>query len=250
MKTNSDNIPRVIPVLLLKDSGLYKTVKFSDPKYVGDPINAVRIFNDKEVDELLILDINAGKNKKEPDYGLLESIVSEAFMPIGYGGGINSLSQVKRLLKLGIEKIILNSVFYENESILKELVDNFGSQSIVASLDYKKNLFGNKYPFFINASKHKKIDLITYAKHLESLGVGEIILQSIDRDGTFLGYDLEQIKAVSNAINIPLVACGGAGKISDLREAINSGASAAAAGSIFVFNGIHKAVLISYSNKI
>ena len=194
MKTNSDNIPRVIPVLLLKDSGLYKTVQFDDPKYVGDPINAVKIFNDKEVDELLILDITAGKNKKGPDYDLLESIVSEAFMPIGYGGGISSLIQAKRLFNLGIEKVVVNSTLYENETILNELVANFGSQSVVASLDYKKNLFGKKYPFFINATKKIKVDLVTYARHLESLGVGEIIFHSVDRDGTFTGYDLEQIK--------------------------------------------------------
>jgi cyclase len=250
MKSSSGNLPRVIPVLLLKESALYKTVKFADSKYVGDPINAVRIFNEKEVDELVILDINASKDKKGPDYDLLESIVSEAFMPIGYGGGVNSLLQAKRLFNLGIEKIIINSALYQNESLLYDLVANFGSQSVVACLDYKKNIFGKKFPVFLNATKNKKVDLITFAIHLESLGVGEIILHSVDRDGTFTGYDLEQIKAVSYAINIPLVACGGAGKISDLADAIRAGASAVAAGSIFVFNGIHKAVLISYNNKI
>lgn len=243
-------MPRVIPILLLKDSGLYKTIKFGEPKYVGDPMNALKIFNDKEVDELIILDINATKSNKGPDFNLLESIVSEAFMPIGYGGGINSLSQAKKLFNLGIEKIIINSVLFDNETLIKDLVANFGSQSIVASLDYKKTLFGEKYPFFLNATKRKKIDIINYAIHLEKLGVGELILHAVDRDGTFLGYDLEKIRLVSNAINIPLVACGGAGKMSDLRDAINVGASAVAAGSIFVFNGVHRAVLISYNNNI
>jgi cyclase len=241
---------RVIPILLLKGKGLVKTVRFKNPTYVGDPINAVKIFNDKEVDELVLLDIDASKNNRKPDFELLRDIVSEAFMPVGYGGGIRTMQDVHRIFQSGIEKVILNSLLMDNEASLKEMVDNYGSQSIIACVDYKKNIFGKAHPFFFGGSKSIKSDVRSYTRQLEELGVGEIILQSIDRDGTFNGYDLEMIQSVANAVNIPVVAAGGAATQSDFKLALDKGASAVAAGSMFVYNGKHKAVLISYINNI
>jgi len=241
---------RVIPVLLLQGRGLVKTVRFKDPTYIGDPINAVKIFNDKEVDELVLLDIDASKNNRKPDFELLKSIGSEAFMPVGYGGGIKTMQDVHMVFQSGIEKVILNSLLMENEAALKEMVDHYGSQSIIACVDYKKNIFGKAHPYFFSGTRSSKTDIVSYVKHLESLGIGEIILQSIERDGSFQGYDLETIHRVANALNIPVVAAGGAASQSDLKLALEKGASAVAAGSMFVYNGKHKAVLISYINNI
>jgi cyclase len=242
-------IPRIIPILLLKDKGLVKTVNFKNPKYIGDPINALKIFNDKEADELVILDIEATKNSKKIDFDFIKDIVSEAFMPIGYGGGIKNLKDVQKLFSLGVEKIILNSALYTNKDLVKELVSNYGSQSIIASVDYKSTFLYGFRPYYVSGSLPIKIDLLNYLKEIEDLGVGEIILQSIDKEGTMKGYDLDMIKKVSQEVTIPVVASGGAGSLQDIKSAIEAGASAAAAGSIFVYNGPHKAVLISYSNK-
>lgn len=242
------NRTRIIPVLLLQNKGLVKTVKFKNPSYIGDPINAVKIFNNKEVDELVLLDIDANKQKRKPDYALIRDIVSEAFMPIGYGGGVTSMEDARNLFNIGVEKVIINSALMDNESLVKELAAHYGSQSIIACVDVKSSLFGKPQPGFYSASKNSKTDVVTYCKHLESLGVGEIILQSVDRDGTYKGYDLDLIRQVSSAVAVPIVACGGASGKEDLKQAIASGASAAAAGSMFVYNGKHKAVLISYTN--
>lgn len=237
---------RVIPTLLLKEGGLVKTVKFRNPQYIGDPINAVRIFNQKEADELVLLDITAGINGTDPNYSEIEEIVSEAFMPIGYGGGIRSLNQIEKLFKLGIEKVILNTVAFTNPELVTEASKIFGNQSIVICVDLKKDLIGN-YNVFINSGKTKlKVDVLESLKNLENMGAGEIILNSIDKDGTMKGYDLNLIKNYSQHLKIPVVASGGAGDISDFVNAINSGASAVAAGSLFVYQGIHRAVLISY----
>ncbi len=237
---------RIIPTLLLLDGGLVKTVKFKNPQYIGDPINAVRIFNQKEVDELVLLDINAGVEGREPNYSEIEEIVSEAFMPIGYGGGIRSLYQIEKLFKLGVEKVILNTIAFTNPELVTEAARIFGNQSIVACIDIKKDLFGN-YNIYINSGKTKlKVDVLESLKKLEHLGVGEIILNSIDRDGTMNGYDLNLIQKYAQQLEIPVVASGGAGNITDLANAINAGASAVAAGSLFVYQGIHRAVLISY----
>lgn len=237
---------RIIPTLLLLDGGLVKTVKFKNPQYIGDPINAVRIFNQKEVDELVLLDINAGVEGGEPNYSEIEEIVSEAFMPIGYGGGIRSLYQIEKLFKLGVEKVILNTIAFTNPELVTEAARIFGNQSIVACIDIKKDLFGN-YNIYINSGKTKlKVDVLESLKKLEHLGVGEIILNSIDRDGTMNGYDLNLIQKYAQHLEIPVVASGGAGNITDLANAINAGASAVAAGSLFVYQGIHRAVLISY----
>jgi len=244
------NVPRIIPVLLIKNRGLVKTINFKKPNYIGDPINAIKIFNDKEADELVLLDIEATNSKKEIQFDFIKDIVSEAFMPVGYGGGIKNLKDVQKLFSLGIEKIIINTLLHTRPNLISELVNNFGSQSIVASVDYKSSLLYKNRPCFSGGTITIKTDLFDYLKSVEDLGVGEIILQSINKEGGMTGYDLEVIKKASSLINIPLVASGGAGNMKDVKAVIEAGASAAAAGSIFVYNGPHKAVLISYSNKI
>lgn len=237
---------RIIPTLLLKEGGLVKTVKFKNPQYIGDPINAVRIFNQKEVDELVLLDINAGINETEPNYSEIEEIVSEAFMPIGYGGGIRNITQIKKLFKLGVEKVILNTIAFTHPELVAEASKIFGNQSIVVCVDLKKDLLGN-YNIYINSGKTKlKVDVLESLKSLENLGAGEIILNSIDKDGTMKGYDLNLIRNYSQLLKIPVVASGGAGHISDFANAIYAGSSAVAAGSLFVYQGVHRAVLISY----
>ncbi len=237
---------RVIPVLLLKNGGLYKGVKFKNHKYVGDPINTVKIFNDKEVDELVLLDIEASRYKKAIDFKLLEEIATEAFMPLAYGGGIRTVEDAQKLFSLGIEKIILNTSAVENVELLKVLISKFGGQSIVVSLDINKNLF-NKYQLFIKSGSFKtKYKPLEFAKEMQNIGVGEILINSIDSDGVMNGYDLDMLEQISKALTIPVVACGGAGTLEDLKQAKEVGASAVGAGSMFVYHGIHKAVLISY----
>jgi cyclase len=237
---------RVIPTLLLDDDGLYKTAKFKNPKYVGDPINAVRIFNNKEVDELILLDYTATVEDRNPNFENIKEIVSEAFMPIGYGGGITSLVHIERLFKIGIEKVIINSAAFSNEKILIDAIQIFGSQSIVVSIDYKKDLF-DRWVIYTNGGKQKqKIDLLAAAMYFQELGVGELMVNSIDREGTMSGYDIDIINKLSQKLSIPLIASGGAGCLMHLSEGVKAGASAVAAGSMFVFQGIHKAVLLSY----
>lgn len=238
---------RVIPCLLLKGAGLVKTKKFKNPKYVGDPINAVKIFNDKEVDELIFLDISATPENKSPNFKLISEIASEAFMPFGYGGGITKIEEIVKLFNIGVEKVILNTVAYSNPQLITEASKIFGNQSIVVSMDIKTNLL-NKKIVHINCGTRKiKINPIDYVKEIEQFGAGEIIVNSIDNDGTMAGYDIELIRGIAEAVNIPIVASGGAGKLQDFSEAIKLGkADAVAAGSMFVFNGVHRAVLISY----
>lgn len=241
---------RIIPCLLINNRGLYKTVKFKDPVYVGDPANALKIFNEKEVDELVILDITASKEKKKPNFKLLNELASECFMPLCYGGGITELDEIKALFNLGIEKISLNTITFSKPELITEAAKIYGSQSIVASLDVKKSLLG-KYQVYINSGTiNTKKDPVEYAQYLYNLGAGEIFLNSIDRDGTMSGYDVDLIKKVSESVPVPLIACGGAGQIDDFSKAINlGGASAVSAGSFFVFHGKHRAVLITYPTK-
>jgi len=241
--------PRIIPILLLKNKGLVKTVNFKNPTYIGDPINALKIFNDKEADELVILDIDPTRQNKKINFEFIRDIVSEAFMPIGYGGGIRDFYDVQKLFSLGIEKVILNTLLIQDKPLIRELVKNYGSQSIVASIDYRSGFFYKNRPYVKGGTIAVKADLIEYLKEVEDLGVGEIILQNIDREGAMTGYDLEMISRASRAVRLPVVASGGAGSLADIKKAIDAGASAAAAGSIFVYNGPHKAVLISYSNQ-
>ena len=237
---------RVIPTLLLDNGGLYKTTKFKNPKYVGDPINAVRIFNNKEVDELILLDYTATKESRIPNFDQIQEIVSEAFMPIGYGGGINSLEHIEMLFKIGIEKVILNSAAFSNEIILTEAIKIFGSQSVVVSVDYKKDFFGVNVIYTHSGKRKQKIEISRACQHFQELGVGEIMINSIDREGTMNGYDISSINKISNELLIPVIASGGAGNISHLVDGVKAGASAVAAGSMFIFQGIHKAVLLSY----
>lgn len=238
---------RIIPCLLLKDKGLVKTLKFNNPTYIGDPINAVKIFNDKEVDELIFLDISVTPLSKSLDFVLIEKIATETFMPFGYGGGIRSMKDIEKLFKIGVEKVILNTSAYNNPTLVTEAVKVFGSQSILISIDYKVNLFGNTDVYIQCGARKIKESIEHYSKRMEELGAGEIFLNSIDQDGTQNGYDLKIIKKVTSILNIPLIACGGAGTLKDFRDAvILGGASGVAAGSVFVFQGKHRAVLITY----
>lgn len=240
---------RIIPVLTLQNEKLVKTVRFKNPTYIGDPINAVKIFNEKEVDEIVILDITATKENREPNYTKIEEIASEAFMPFAYGGGITSLNQIERLFKLGIEKVVLNSVLETNMNLVTEATKIFGSQSIVASIDVKKNLFGKNQAYKISGTTKVDIPLLDFVKKLEQAGVGEFFINSIDRDGTYSGYDLELIKQLSNIVNTPIVACGGASSIDSFLPAIQHGASAIAAGSMFVYTGSTRGILINYPKQ-
>jgi cyclase len=240
---------RIIPSLLIQKGGLVKSVKFKDHKYVGDPINAVKIFNDKEVDEIVVLDISATKEKRPPNIKQIREIASEAFMPLGYGGGITRLEEIKELISIGIEKVIINSSAYDKPELLSLGAKYVGSQSIVVSIDVKKNIWGKYKVYTHNGSTNTNQDPVTFARQMEEAGVGEILLNSIDRDGTFGGYDLELIASVSNAVNIPVVAIGGASSVEDFTSAVRAGASAASAGSLFVFQRPHRAVLISYPEQ-
>ena len=237
---------RVMPCLLLRGRALVKTIKFKTPSYVGDPINTVRIYNEKEVDELIFLDITATAAGKEPPYDLLAEIASECFMPFTYGGGIRSLDQIKRIFSLGVEKVAINSHAAERPSLIREAADAFGSQSIVASIDVKKKFFGGYDVYTRGGTRAVGRDPAAYAADLENLGAGEILLTAIDRDGTMTGYDLALIEHVSSAVGIPLIACGGAGCLEDFRYAKRAGASAVAAGSMVVYQGTHRAVLINF----
>lgn len=237
---------RVIPVLLFKEGGLYKGKKFKNHKYVGDPINTVKIFNEKQVDELVLLDIEASKNNTSINFEWIEEIVSEAFMPVAYGGGIKTVEDARRLFSLGIEKVILNSAALENPLLITELSNEFGSQSIVFSLDIKKDFLGIQRVYSNCGTRKMKGLPLEIAHKMQQLGVGEIILNSIHLEGTKKGYDVTLINELSKRLEIPLIALGGAGNISHMMEAKKAGAHGLAAGSIFVFQGPLDGVLITY----
>lgn len=237
---------RVIPVLLLHNRGLVKSVKFKNYKYVGDPINAVRIFNEKEVDEICILDITATRQKRGPDQEHIAEIVSEAFMPLSYGGGVADLGQAEKLFYNGVEKIVLNNSAVHRHDLIRQISDRYGRQSVLVSIDHKAGWLGSGSAYTLNGEEKIGKDPVTLAQEAEQLGAGEILLNSIDRDGTYTGFDLKMIEKVSSAVGVPLVACGGAGSVEDFRRAVDAGASAVAAGSMFVFQRPHNAVLISY----
>lgn len=225
-----------------------KTIKFRDPKYVGDPINAIKIFNEKEVDELIFLDITATAEKRCIDLKMVSSFTDECFMPLAVGGGIRNIEEIRDILKIGAEKVCINTCAVENPDFIKKASNTFGSQSIIVSLDVKKN--GSYEVFTHGGTRSTGVDPLTLAVKMEKMGAGELFLNSIDRDGTMEGYDTQLVKSVSDAVNIPVIACGGAGKTDDFRDAIEEGhASAAAAGSFFVFHGKKRAVLISYPDK-
>jgi cyclase len=240
-------IPRVIPVLLLRKKGLVKSVRFKEHRYVGDPINAVKIFNEKEVDEIIIIDIDASSEKREPDFDYIKEIASECFMPLAYGGGVTSCAQIKRLIQSGVEKIVINHAAQADKAFVKTAVEVFGSSTIVGAIDIKKNLLGTHMVYSHTERKTMSIDPTLVAQELQSLGVGELFLNNVDRDGMMTGYDIPLLKKIQSVISIPLIACGGAAGIQDIERAIIEGnASAAAAGSMFVYHGKHKAVLITY----
>ncbi len=240
--------PRIIPTLLIENGNLVKTKKFAKPRYLGDPINAIKIFNEKFVDELCILDITASKEKKEPDYELLEKMASEAFMPLSYGGGITSLEQIKKIFRLGFEKVVINTAAVENMDIIKEASSYFGSQSVVCSIDYKRGLFGAKC-YIKDGSVKSPYTPEKLAEAAVEHGAGEILLYSMANDSMRCGYDIEMIKNVSKLVNVPVIACGGAKEISDLKQALDAGAEAVAAGNMFVFFGERQAVLINYPKE-
>jgi cyclase len=237
---------RVIPCLLLRDGGLVKTLKFTDAKYVGDPINAVRIFNDKEVDEMAFLDVGATSRGAGPNFALLADIASEAFMPFAYGGGVTTPNEASRLFLLGVEKVILNSALVEKPTLVSEIARIAGNSSVVVAIDARRNFLGGYSVWTRSATHDLRRDPVEYAQEMEQRGAGEILLTSIDRDGTQSGYDLELVRRVASAVSIPVIACGGAGALEHFREAVSEGASAVAAGSLFVFHGKHRAVLITY----
>ncbi len=240
---------RVIPSLLLKGEGLVKTTRFTNPKYVGDPINAIKIFNDKEVDELVLLDISATNQSKGPAFDTITQIASECFMPVAYGGGISDVEQMRRILNSGIEKVILNSVTFSDPDIVTRAAREFGSQAVIASVDAKRKLFGRYGVFSHSGTRSTRQEPVSWAKRMEDCGAGEILLTAIDRDGTMSGYDLDLIAQVSAAVSVPVIASGGAGRVDDFGKAANAGAGAVAAGALFVFHGPHRAVLITYPTR-
>jgi cyclase len=243
------NNVRVIPILLLKDMGLYKSVKFKEHKYVGDPINAIKIFNEKEVDELVFLDINASINNTEPNYEMLADIASECFMPLCYGGGIKNLNQIEKVLYSGVEKVSINTASFEDPTLISQAAEKFGSSTIVVSIDVKKGFLSGYSTYTKSGNQNTKRHPVEFAKYVEDQGAGEILLTSIEADGTMSGYDLELVKLVSNAVGIPVIASGGAGSILHMKEVVEVGASAVGAGSFFVFQGKHRAVLITYPER-
>lgn len=239
--------PRVIPCLLVHKKGLVKTMNFKNPKYVGDPLNAVRIFNEKQVDELTVLDIDATVERREPDYKMIENLASECRMPLCYGGGVKNVDQAQRIFSLGVEKIALSSSVIQNPNLITQISEKVGSQSVVVVLDVKKKLLGGYEVFTYNAKQSTRLNPIEFAKLITSLGAGEIVINSIDNDGIMKGYDITLMDKIRNVTSLPLTALGGAGSINDIGSLINKfGIIGAAAGSMFVFKGIYKAVLINY----
>lgn len=243
--------PRIIPCLLVHKKGLYKTVKFKDHKYVGDPINAVKIFNEKEVDELVVLDIDATTHGHEPDYKMIENLAVECRMPLCYGGGIKTRTQAERIFGLGVEKIALSSVAMENPAIVSELAGRVGNQSVVVVMDVKKRPIIGKYEVCThNGTKPTGKSPVDVAIAMEKAGAGEIVVNSIDLDGAMKGYDLNLINRIREVISTPMTVLGGAGALDDIRAVIKQhGIIGAAAGSLFVFKGKYRAVLINYPNR-
>jgi cyclase len=242
--------PRVIPVLLLKNLGLVKSVKFKDYRYIGDPINAVKLFNDLGADELAFLDILANNENRSISLDFVRRVGDEANMPFSVGGGIRSIKEIRQVLNAGAEKVIVNTYASENPCFIKEASEEFGSSTIVVSIDVKKSLFGKELVYNYSGRKATKYDSVSFAQLMEVQGAGEIIVNSIERDGMMNGYDISLIKKISEAVRIPVVALGGAGNNNDLRKAVMEGyASAVAAGSLFVFHGARRAVLINYPTQ-
>jgi cyclase len=241
--------PRIIPTLLLQGNRLVKTIRFKEPKYVGDPLNIIRIFNEKEVDELMLLDISCSKETKNPNYKMIEQIASECFMPLTYGGGIRTLDEAQRLFGSGIEKICIQTKALENIKFINLLAEKFGSQSIVFSLDVKRNWYGKPKVFMASKGKTIKIELTDLLIGVVQAGAGEVLLNSVDRDGTLEGPDLDLIRKASDAVNVPIITIGGIASLDDIKASLVAGASAVGAGAFFIYQGPHKAVPVSYPKK-
>jgi cyclase len=241
--------PRIIPCLLVHDKGLVKTVHFKNPKYVGDPINAVRIFNEKQVDELTVLDIDASAENREPDYKMIENLAAECRMPLCYGGGVKTPEQAQRIFSLGVEKIAISSAAVEDPTLVARIAERVGSQSVVVIIDVKKKLFGGYEVYLNNGKKSTGKNPLDLVRELQKLGAGEIVINSIDYDGAMKGYDLNLAEKIRNVTNLPLTILGGAGSLEDISKLISKfGIIGASAGSLFVFKGVYKAVLINYPN--
>ena len=237
---------RVIPVLLISDGKMVKTEKFKAPKYVGDPINAIRIFNEKGVDELAVCDISKNRKTRGPDMKLMEKLASEAFMPMAYAGGISNRQQGMDLIKSGFEKLAISTGLMESPNLVTELSDHLGSQSVVAAVDYKQGIFGGARQYVNSGTTKVKGDLIELISKWVDQGAGEVWLNNIDREASYAGYDTKTIKRASEIIRVPIVSMGGAGSITHMKEAIDAGASAVAAGAMFIYQRPHNAVLVSY----
>ena len=240
--------PRITPCLLVHNAGLVKSVGFKAPKYVGDPINAVKIFNEKEADELVVLDIDATVNNAEPDYRMIANLADECRMPLCYGGGIKTLAQAKLIISLGVEKVAISSAAVEHPELITQISDEIGRQSLVVVLDVKKSLLSKNYDVFIkNGRTNTKRSVFDVAAEAEKLGAGELVINSIEMDGTMKGYDLALAKKIRQAVNIPISILGGAGSLDDIEALFRTcGVIGASAGSLFVFKGVYKAVLINY----
>jgi cyclase len=240
--------PRIIPCLLIHKGGLVKTVKFGAPKYVGDPLNAVRIFNEKEVDELMVVDIDASRHLREPDYKLIANLARECRMPLSYGGGVKTVEQFDRIIGLGVEKVAVSSAAVDDPILISRAAARVGSQSVVAVIDVKRSgLLRKPEVVTLNATKRSGLEPSDFAARLQELGAGEIVLNNVDSDGEMKGYDFDLIDSVRNAISTPLTVLGGAGSLDDIRSLVSRyGIIGAAAGSLFVFKGKYRAVLINY----
>ena len=241
---------RVIPVLLLKDESLVKTIQFGKYGYIGDPINTCRIFNELEVDELCFLDISASQEKKEPDYKILQEISNECFMPLSYGGGIDSFEKAEKVFKIGFEKIILNSASFTHPEVIAEIARVYGSQAVVIAVDVRKNFWGKYEVFGVSGTVNHKKNPIEWVKEVENLGAGEILLTSIDREGTWKGFDVELVRKITDTTSLPVVAHGGAGSIQHIEDVVKGGnASAVALGSMVVYQKQGLGVLVNFPDK-
>jgi cyclase len=241
---------RIIPVLLLNKGGLYKTINFKNPRYIGDPINSVKIFNEKEADELLLLDYTASVEKRGPDFSKIAEIAGEAFMPMAYGGGVRTLDEAKKVFDSGFEKVVLNSVLFQDLGLVEKIGAIYGAQAVVGCIDCRKSFLSSNKAYSYSGTKKNSYSPLEWAKKLEEAGIGEIIINSIDRDGTWAGYDLELISEVSHKVNVPVIACGGAGSADDFKAAVQAGCSAVAAGSLFVYQKKGMGVLISFPSTL
>lgn len=241
---------RIIPCLLVKNKGLVKTLKFSTPKYVGDPINAVKIFNEKEVDELIVLDIDASVDNNEPDYVMIENLAAECRMPLCYGGGVKTVEQAKRIISMGVEKVAISSAAVDEPELVARIAEVVGGQSVVVVMDVKMTSNGKYEIWTLNGNKRTGMSPVEFAQKMQSLGAGEVVINSIDNDGVMKGYDLTLARTIRESITLPITVLGGAGSLKDIGELISTfGIVGAAAGSLFVFKGIYRAVLINYPSR-